>query len=181
MLMHSHDASWNLVRNQEWMKNEKERERGRNKKEERKFRRTCLLSWFSCVWFSATPWTVARQTPLSPWDSSGKKSGVGCHSPLQGLFPSQGLNPGLLHCMWVLYHLNQHRSPSACHSATGRLGFNWHHQMSQHGCYSVGCNQQCWGTPIMFSADPWPVCQSGIPRQANGGTLWVEQNMLSLF
>ena len=34
---------------------------------------------------------------LCPWDSSGKKTGVGCHFLLQGIFPSQGLNPRLLH------------------------------------------------------------------------------------
>ena len=33
-----------------------------------------------------------------PWDSPGKNSGVGFHSLLQGIFPTQGLNPGLLHC-----------------------------------------------------------------------------------
>ena len=33
---------------------------------------------------------------LCPWNSPGKNTGVGCHSLLQGIFPSQGLNPGLL-------------------------------------------------------------------------------------
>ncbi|KAM7244171.1 hypothetical protein CapIbe_004779, partial [Capra ibex] len=32
---------------------------------------------------------------LCPWDSSGKNAGVGCHSLLQGIFPTQGLNPRL--------------------------------------------------------------------------------------
>ena len=32
-----------------------------------------------------------------PWDFPGKNTGVGCHFPLQGIFPTQGLNPGLLH------------------------------------------------------------------------------------
>ena len=31
-------------------------------------------------------------------DSSGKNAGVGCHALLQGIFPAQGLNPGLPHC-----------------------------------------------------------------------------------
>ena len=30
-------------------------------------------------------------------DSPGKKTGVGCHALLQGIFPTQGSNPGLLH------------------------------------------------------------------------------------
>ena len=39
-------------------------------------------------------------------DSPGKNTGVGCHSLLQGNFPTQGLNWGLLHCRQILYHLS---------------------------------------------------------------------------
>ena len=38
---------------------------------------------------SATPCTVAARL-LCPWDSPGKNSGVGSHSLLQGIFPTQG-------------------------------------------------------------------------------------------
>ena len=38
--------------------------------------------------------TVAHQ---APWDSLGKNTGVGCHALLQGIFPTQGLNPHLLY------------------------------------------------------------------------------------
>ena len=34
---------------------------------------------------------------LCPWDCPGKNTAVGCHSLLQGIFPAQGSNPGLLH------------------------------------------------------------------------------------
>ena len=44
-------------------------------------------------------------------DSPGKNSGVGCHALLQGIFPTQGLNLGLLHCRWFLYHLSHQGSP----------------------------------------------------------------------
>ena len=43
---------------------------------------------------------------LCPWDSPGKNTGVDCHSLLQGIFPTEGLNPGLLHCRQSLYHLS---------------------------------------------------------------------------
>ena len=43
---------------------------------------------------------------LCPWASPGKNTGVGCHSLLQGIFPTQGSNPGLLHCSQMLYCLN---------------------------------------------------------------------------
>ena len=36
---------------------------------------------------------------------------VGCHSLLEGIFPTQGSNPGLLHCRWILYHLSHQGSP----------------------------------------------------------------------
>ena len=39
-------------------------------------------------------------------DSPGKNTGVGYHALLQGIFPSQGLNPGLPHCRWILYQLS---------------------------------------------------------------------------
>ena len=49
-----------------------------------------------------TPWTVAHQAPLS-MEFSSKNTGAGCHSLLQGIFPTQGSNPGLLHCRRILY------------------------------------------------------------------------------
>ena len=35
-------------------------------------------------------------------DSPDKTIGVGCHVLLQGIFPTQSSNPGLLHCRWIL-------------------------------------------------------------------------------
>ena len=60
----------------------------------------------------ATPWTVACTRLLRPWDFLGKSTGVGCHFLLQGIFPTQGSNPGLLHCRQTLYHLSHQGSPS---------------------------------------------------------------------
>ena len=48
---------------------------------------------------------------LCPWNSSGKNTGVGCHSLLQGIFLTQGSNPGLLHRRQILYHLSHQKSP----------------------------------------------------------------------
>ena len=41
---------------------------------------------------------------LCPWDSPGKNAGVDSLSLFQGIFSTQGLNPGLLNCRWILYH-----------------------------------------------------------------------------
>ena len=43
-------------------------------------------------------------------NSPGKNTGVGCHALLQGIFPTQGLNPGLPHCRRILYRLSHQGS-----------------------------------------------------------------------
>ena len=48
---------------------------------------------------------------LSPWNSPGKNTRVSSHSLLQGIFPPQGLNPGLLHCRQILHALSHQGSP----------------------------------------------------------------------
>ena len=78
-----------------------------------------------------TLWCQGLQSArlLGPWDFPGKNTGVGSHSLLQGIFPTQGSNPGLLHCrqifftIWVtreaqqsLYSLWKHESSSSAES-----------------------------------------------------------------
>ena len=46
---------------------------------------------------------------LCAWNSLGKNTGVGCPSLLQGIVLTQGLNPGLLHCRQILYHLSHQK------------------------------------------------------------------------
>ena len=43
---------------------------------------------------------------LRPWDSPGKRTGVGCHCLLQEIFLTQGSNPGLPHCRQTLHPLS---------------------------------------------------------------------------
>ena len=47
----------------------------------------------------------------SPRDSAGQNTGVGSRSLLQGIFPTQGSNPGLPHCRQILYQLSHKGSP----------------------------------------------------------------------
>ena len=47
----------------------------------------------------------------SPWNSPGQNTGMDSLSLLQGTFPTQGLNPGVLHCRWILYQLSHRGSP----------------------------------------------------------------------
>ena len=48
----------------------------------------------------------------------GKNTGVGCHGLFQGIFPTQGFNPGLPHCGQILYQLSYQGNPDDCHSLT---------------------------------------------------------------
>ena len=49
-------------------------------------------------------------------NSSGKNTGVDCHALLQGILPTQGSNPGLLHCRKILYCLSHQGSPKQLYS-----------------------------------------------------------------
>ena len=52
----------------------------------------------NCLW----PHGLWPARLLCPWAFPGKNTGVGCQSLLQGIFPTQGLNPGLLNCRQTL-------------------------------------------------------------------------------
>ena len=49
----------------------------------------------------------------SPWNSPAQHTGVGSCSLLQGIFPTQGSNPGLLYCRQILYQLSNQGSPES--------------------------------------------------------------------
>ena len=63
----------------------------------------------SCVWFFATPWTVDDQGPPS-MGFSRQEYWSGLPFPSPGIFPTQGLNPCLLHCRQTLYRLSHQGS-----------------------------------------------------------------------
>ena len=65
-----------------------------------------------CLTF-ATPRTSGRSPPGSSarGDSPGKNTAVGCHFLLQGIFPIQGSNRGLLHSWRSLYRGSRQGSP----------------------------------------------------------------------
>ena len=49
--------------------------------------------------------------PKDPWNSLGQNTGVDRLSLLQGIFPTQGSNPGLPHFRWILYQLSHKGNP----------------------------------------------------------------------
>jgi len=66
----------------------------------------------------------------SPPGSSVHGDSPGCHALLQGIFPTQGSNPGLLHCRQFLYHLSHQENP---HLFMGKLIWIWPVNLSLKG------------------------------------------------
>ena len=62
----------------------------------------------SCSVMSESLW---HHGLYSPWNSPGQNTGIGSCSLPQGIFPTQGLNPGLPRCRRVLYQLSYQGSP----------------------------------------------------------------------
>ena len=54
---------------------------------------------------SLRPHELQSARLLCPWNSPDKNTGVGCHSLLQGIFPTRGSTLSLLHCRQILYCL----------------------------------------------------------------------------
>ena len=90
-----------------------------------KFKNTCSLEeklWQTYCCSVLCLVALSCPTPCDPMycslpgssfygDSPGKNTGVGGHALFQGIFPTQGLNPGLPPCRWILYQLSYQGSP----------------------------------------------------------------------
>ena len=80
-------------------------------------RRKCTIFLASCYLTQAMglrlKWGLCNSMGwlYSPWNSLGQNTGVGSLSLLQGIFPTQGLNPGLPRCRQILYQLSHKESP----------------------------------------------------------------------
>ena len=100
---------------------------------------------------------------LCAWDSPGKNTGVGSHSLLLGIFPTQGSNPSLLHCRGILYCWATREArlcPSYCYWVIN--------------CPKLNGIKQWVGNPCRF-------CGSGIWKEAFGdgwliSILWLEDS-----
>ena len=60
---------------------------------------------------SVVSYSLQPHELYSLWNSPGQNTGMGSLSLLQGIFPTQGSNPGLRHCGWILYHGSHKWSP----------------------------------------------------------------------
>ena len=79
-------------------------------------RKSCLELILLCLVAQLCP-TLCDPMDCSPpgssvhRDSPGKNTGMGCRALLWGIFPTEGSNPGLQHCRWILYNLSHQGSP----------------------------------------------------------------------
>ena len=73
----------------------------------------CVCVYVTCSVMSdfLQPHAMQLTRLLCPWDFPGKNTEVSHHFLLQGIFPTQGSNPGLSHCRQILYYLSHQRSP----------------------------------------------------------------------
>ena len=67
------------------------------------FSQTCVVLSHSVMSNSFDPMDCSQQGSSVHGDSPGKNTGMGCYDLLQGIFPTQGSNPGLPHCRQILY------------------------------------------------------------------------------
>ena len=68
-----------------------------------------------------------------------KNTGVGCPAVLQGIFPTQGLNAGLPHFWWILYHLSHQGSPRILEWVANLFprGSSWPRNWTRVSCIAV--------------------------------------------
>ena len=100
----------------------------------------------------------------SPWNSPGRNIGVGSLSLLQGIFPTQGSNPGIPHCRWILYQLSHKGSPRVLSvqfsSVTQLCPTLWPHELQHARPHCQFSNAVClreFSLPTIF-VNPLHVC-----------------------
>ena len=125
---------------------------------------------------SATPWTNTPGLSVHG-DSSGKNAGVGCHALLQGIFPTQGLNPGLLHCRRTLSSETPGKSESCQvvsnsfrpHGILQARILEWVPFPSPGDLPNPGIEPRS----LALQADPLPAEPPGMPKNTGVGSLSV--------
>ena len=117
---------------------------------------------------------------LHPWDSPGKNTGVGCHSLLQRIFPTQGSNPGLLNWGQPLHHLSHQGSRRATQVPTNTSSLNGKH------VYSLRVLRQTLNSPLLntMKVSSWQFLsvslKKALPHMITHGPSWQRFHHLSL-
>ena len=97
--------------------------------------------------------------------SPGKNTGVGCHALCQGIFPTQGSNPSLLHCRRILHPWRHQGSPNLF-----IVGQREREKVCVCVCVCV-CARAL--SHVQLFATPWTVaCQAPLTKGFSGQVYW---------
>ena len=99
--------------------------------------RKAILENYLIISCAVCAWSLSRVDSLQPHDcgppgssifggSPGKNTGGGCRALLQDIFPTEGLNRGLLRCRRILHQLRYQGSPKLINSVTLPIHFLFH-------------------------------------------------------
>ena len=138
---------------------------------------------------SVRPHGLSPTRLLCPSDFPDRNTGVGCHSLLQGIFPTQGSDLGLMHCRQILYGLSHQGSPrilewAAYPFSRGSSWLNSYSLYSQKGVFRKE-NAKLSDTRLLKSSPGFPVSLLCIfevegPRFEKHGGLGNEGGVLTL-
>ena len=122
---------------------------------ERGIKMTRSIVWGSCCHCCCLPasvmsdsvWPYGQQSTrlLCSWDSLGKSTRVGCHALLQGIFPTQESNLGLLDCREILYYWATREArlgSCACQSLSRVWVFGIPQTVAHQASLSMGFSRQ---------------------------------------
>ena len=143
-------------------------------------RLTSLASWSQSL--SVVSDSLRPHGLYGSWNSPGWNPGVGSLSLLQGVFPTQGLNPGLLHCRRILHHLSHQRGPRILEWVAFPFSRGSSQPRSRTGVSCiVGRFSTSWATTVKSSLGPLmllllcPVITRTVGRQCRVSVPWWSQ------
>jgi len=76
--------------------------------------------------------TLCDPMDYNPWNSPGQNTGVGSLSLFQGIFLTQGSNPGLPHCRQILYQLSHQGKPKEVLTSHAQTHRDTHTRRNTH-------------------------------------------------
>ena len=111
----------------------------------------------------------------SLWNSPGHNTGVGSFSLLQGIFPTQGLNAGLLHCRRILYQLSHQGSPRILEwiAYPFSRGSSWPRNQTGVSCVACGFSTN-WAMKEVRRLYPWNTDKTPWPCGMSDGCQCIE-------
>ena len=115
-----------------------------------------ITSWWVSDSRSVTSDSLRPHGLYSLRNSPGQNTGVGSLSLLQGIFPTQGMNPGLLHCRQIPYQLKHWKSPRILEWVPYPFfrGSSWPRKLTGVSCITSGFFTS-WATREAITSIKW--------------------------